>query len=114
MICKEDFVGLMDSLVSSLKALGRLEEDFGGVDLNNSELGGFMNHGDVIAYALLGPQVYMEENVLEIFLEVFWNVINGQEVELILMEGGTVIKDFGDFYDFWAGRTDNFPVEYKA
>jgi hypothetical protein len=111
MICKEDFMDIVNAAGRTLRSIQRLEEALGGIDLTTERISDYLNMGDVIAIHLLEMRT-PEDEEMDAFIQSYWNLVQGDESILTFRgnQGQKVIHDSEMFYDFWAGRKENFPI----
>lgn len=56
-----------------------------------------------------------EDEEMDAFVQCYWNLIQGDESLLILPNKESVLIHNSDmFYDFWARRKVNFPIECEV
>lgn len=115
MIIKEDFMNIVDAAARTLRSIQRLEEALGGIDLTPERISDYLNMGDVIAIHLLEMRT-PEDEEMDAFVQSYWNLIQGDESILTFRgnQGQKVIHDSEMFYDFWAGRQENFPIKCEV
>ena len=111
MICKEDFMNIIDAARQTFRFIRRLEEALGGIDLTPERISDYLNKGDVIAIHLLEMKT-PEDEEMDAFVQCYWNLIQADESILTLPgnQGQIVIYDSDMFYDFWARRKANLPI----
>lgn len=113
MIIKEDFMNVVNAAARTLRSIQRLEEALGGIDLTPERISDYLNMGDVIAIHLLEMKT-PEDEEMDAFVQCYWNLIQDDESLLIFPnQEQIVIHDSDMFYDFWAGRKENFPIECR-
>lgn len=114
MIIKEDFMDIINAATRTLRCIQHLEEALGGIDLTPERISDYLNMGDVIAIHLLEMKI-PEGEEMDAFVQCYWNLIQGDESLLILPDQELVlIHDSEMFYDFWAGRKENFPIKCEV
>ena len=110
MICKEDFVNIINSTARTLRCVQELEKALGGVDLMDGSISDYLNKGDVIAIHFLEMKT-PENEEMDAYVQCYWNLIQGDESILTFASGEqTVIYDSDMFYDFWVRREENLPI----
>lgn len=109
MICKEDFVELMEACRDTSAAINKLELLLDAVS-NDGPLVKFFYKSTEIFHFLL--EVGDED---EAFYNSCWAIIDNYKV-LLELEGNKniLIETPEEFYDFWINRTCNFPISYKT
>jgi hypothetical protein len=113
MIIKENFMDIIDAASRTFRCIQKIEEAFGGIDLTPERISDYLNKGDIIAIYLLEMRTPKDEEI-DAFVQCYWNLIQGDESLLILPnQEQIVIHDSDMFYDFWARRKENFPIECK-
>lgn len=113
MIIKENFMDIIDAASRTFRCIQKIEEAFGGIDLTPERISDYLNKGDIIAIYLLEMRTPKDEEI-DAFVQCYWNLIQGDESLLILPnQEQIVIHDSDMFYDFWAKRKENFPIECK-
>ena len=113
MIFKEDFMNVVYAAARTLRSIQRLEEALGGIDLTPERISDYLNMGDVIAIHLLEMKT-PEDEEMDAFVQCYWNLVQDDESLLIFPnQEQIVIHDSDMFYDFWARRKENFPIECK-
>lgn len=111
MIAKEDFAVIINSAARTFCCIQRLEDAFGGIDLTDESISDYLNMGDAIAIHLLEMRT-PEDEEMDAFVQCYWNLVQDDKSILTLPNGKqVVIHDSDMFYDFWAGRKINFPIE---
>lgn len=114
MITKEDFMDIIDAARRTFCCIQHLEEALGGIDLTPERISDYLNKGDVIAIHLLEMRT-PENEEMDAFAQCYWNLIQGDESLLILPNKESVLIHNSDmFYDFWARRKVNFPIECEV
>lgn len=113
MISKEDYMDIVNAAARTLRSIQRLEEALGGIDLTPERISDYLNMGDVIAIHLLEMKT-PEDEEMDAFVQCYWNLVQEDESLLIFPnQEQIVIHDSDMFYDFWAGRKENFPIECR-
>lgn len=104
MICKEDFVFIMNNLENSTRAFMDLENALGGIDLSSTCLMDYNNSADNIALLLLELD-FKDKNTMSTFMESIWYKATCDNGILLSWDGGNeiIIRDWEEFYDFWTG-----------
>jgi hypothetical protein len=112
MICKEDFMDIVGAASRTFRSIQRLEEALGGIDLTAERISDYLNQGDAIAILLLDIKG-LEGEELDAFVQSYWNLVQDDFSILTFPgnQGQKVIHDSEMFYDFWAGRKENFPFK---
>ena len=114
MITKEDFVNIINAAGRTVRCIQKIEDAFGGIDLTPERISDYLNMGDVIAIYLLEMKI-PEDEEMDAFVQCYWNLVQGDESILTLPdEEQIVIRNSDMFYDFWAERKVNFPIECKV
>ena len=115
MICKEDFMDIVGAASRTLRSIQRLEEALGGIDLTTECISDYLNHGDTIAILLLDIDG-LEDKEMDAFIQCYWNLVQDEFSILTFTgnQGQKVIHDSEMFYDFWAGRKENFPIKCEV
>lgn len=115
MIIKEDFMNVVNAAARTLRSIQRLEEALGGIDLTPERISDYLNMGDVIAIHLLEMKT-PEYEEMDAFVQCYWNLIQDDFSILTFPgnQGQKVIHDSEMFYDFWAGRKENFPIKCEV
>ena len=115
MICKEDFMNIVNAASRTLRSIQRLEEALGGIDLTTERISDYLNQGDTIAILLLDING-LEDKTMDAFVLSYWNLVQ-DDFSILTFEGNQgqkVIHDSEMFYDFWAGRKENFPIKCEV
>ena len=113
MITKEDFVDVVNAAARTFRCIQKIEDAFGGIDLTPERISDYLNMGDVIAIHLLEMRT-PEDEEMDAFVQCYWNLVQDDESLLIFPnQEQIVIHDSDMFYDFWAGRKENFPIECR-
>ena len=111
MINKEDFMDIVNAASRTFHCIQRIEDAFGGIDLTAERISDYLNMGDVIAIHLLEMRT-PEDEEMDAFVQCYWNLIQNDSSTLTFSnKEQIVIHDCDMFYDFWAGRKENFPIE---
>lgn len=112
MISKEDFMDIINAATRTFRCIQRLEEALGGIDLTPERISDYLNMGDVITIHLLEMRT-PEDEEMDAFVQCYWNLVQGDGSILTLSNNQSqiVIHDSDMFYDFWAGRKENFPIK---
>ncbi len=112
MICKVDFMNIVNAASRTFRSIQRLEEALGGIDLTAERISDYLNQGDTIAILLLDING-LEDETMDAFVQSYWNLIQDDFSILTFPgnQGQKVIHDSEMFYDFWAGRKENFPIK---
>ena len=115
MICKEDFMDIVNAAGRTLRSIQRLEEALGGIDLTAERISDYLNQGDTIAILLLDING-LEDETMDAFVQSYWNLVQDDFSILTFPgnQGQKVIHDSEMFYDFWAGRKENFPIKCEV
>lgn len=115
MICKEDFMDIVNAASRTLRSIQRLEEALGGIDLTAERICDYLNQGDAIAIHLLEVK-NLEDETLDAFIQSYWNLVNDDFSILTFADGKNqiVIHDSEMFYDFWSGRQINLPIKCEV
>ena len=115
MIIKEDFMNIVDAAARTLRSIQRLEEALGGIDLTAERISDYLNQGDTIAILLLDING-LEDETMDAFIQSYWNLVQDEFSILTFPgnQGQKVIHDSEMFYDFWAGRKENFPIKCEV
>ena len=115
MITKEDFMDIINAAGRTYRCIQHLEEALGGIDLTPERISDYLNMGDVIAIHLLEMRT-PEDEEMDAFVQCYWNLVQDDESILTFKDnqGQKVIHDSEMFYDFWAGRKENFPVKCEV
>lgn len=114
MITKEDFIDIIDAASRTFCCIQKIEEAFGGIDLTPERISDYLNKGDVIAIYLLEMRAPEDEEI-DAFVQCYWNLVQGDESILTFPnKEQIIIRDSDMFYDFWARRRVNFPVECEV
>ena len=94
MIIKEDFMDIVNAAARTLRSIQRLEEALGAIHLLEMKT--------------------PEDEEMDAFVQCYWNLVQDDESLLIFPnQEQIVIHDSDMFYDFWAGRKENFPIECR-
>ena len=113
MIIKEDFMDIINAAGRTFNCIQKIEDAFGGIDLTPERISDYLNMGDIIAIHLLEMRT-PEDEEMDAFVQCYWNLVQGDGSILTLPDKEQiVIHDSGMFYDFWAKRKVNFPIECK-
>ena len=112
MITKEDFMDIINAASRTCRCIRKIEDAFGGIDLTSERISDYLNMGDVIAIHLLEMKT-PEDKEMDSFIQCYWNLIQNDFSILTLPDdqGHIMINDSDMFYDFWAGRKENFPIK---
>ena len=112
MISKEDFMDIINAATRTFRCIQHLEEALGGIDLTPERISDYLNMGDVITIHLLEMRT-PEGEEMDAFVQCYWNLIQNDFSILTLPDdqGHIMINDSDMFYDFWAGRKENFPIK---
>lgn len=104
MICKEDFVFIMDNLQRSVRAFTDLENALGGIDLTGTYMMDYTNCADNIALLLLELN-FENDDTMSAFMESIWYKTTCDNGVVLSWENGNeiIIRDWEEFYDFWTG-----------
>lgn len=104
MICKEDFVFIMDNLQRSVRAFTDLENALGGIDLTCTNLMDYTNCADNIALLLLELN-FENDDTMSAFMESIWYKTTCDNGVILSWENGNeiIIREWEEFYDFWTG-----------
>lgn len=104
MICKEDFVFIMENLQRSVRAFTDLENALGGIDLTSTNMMDYTNCADNIALLLLDLN-FENDNTMSAFMESIWYKTTCDNGVILSWDGGNeiIIREWEDFYDFWTG-----------
>lgn len=114
MITKEDFMNVVNAAARTFRCIQRLEEALGGIDLTPERISDYLNMGDVITIHLLEMKI-PEDEEMDAFVQSYWNLIQDDESLLTLPNHEQiVIHDSDMFYEFWARRKINFPIECET
>lgn len=114
MISDTDFLALCESAQRSLQAILKLEEAL-TVDLTSEPISEYLNQGDIITIHLLDMAI-PEDEEMDAFVQSYWNLIQ-KDTSILKMRDGTehiLLPNPVLFYNFWAGRQDNFPIECEV
>ena len=108
-------MNIVDAAARTLRSIQRLEEALGGIDLTTERISDYLNMGDVIAIHLLEMRT-PEDEEMDTFVQSYWNLVQNDESILTFRgnQGQKVIHDSEMFYDFWAGRQENFPIKCEV
>lgn len=112
MISKEDFMDIINAATRTFRCIQRLEEALGGIDLTPERISDYLNMGDVITIHLLEMRT-PEGEEMDAFVQCYWNLVQNDFSILTLPhdQSHIMINDSDMFYDFWAGRKENFPIK---
>ena len=112
MIIKEDFMDIINAASRTYHCIRKIEDAFGGIDLTPERISDYLNMGDVITIHLLEMRT-PEGEEMDAFVQCYWNLIQNDFSILTLPDdqGHIMINDSDMFYDFWAGRKENFPIK---
>ena len=114
MICKEDFMDIVNAASRTFRCIQRIEDAFGGIDLTAERISDYLNMGDVIAIHLLDMKT-PEDEEMDAFVQCYWNLIQDDFSILTLPNNEQiVIHDSDMFYDFWVMRRVNFPIKCEV
>lgn len=106
---------IIDAARRTFYYIQRLEEALGGIDLTPERISDYLNKSDVIAIHLLGMKI-PEDKEMDAFVQCYWNLVQNDFSILTLPhdQGHIMINDSDMFYDFWAGRKENFPIKREV
>ena len=112
MIIKEDFMDIINAASRTYHCIRKIEDAFGGIDLTSERISDYLNMGDVIAIHLLEMKT-PEDKEMDAFVQCYWNLVQNDFSILTLPhdQGHIMINDSDMFYNFWAGRKENFPIK---
>ena len=102
---------IVNAASRTFHCIQKIKDAFGGIDLTPERISDYLNMGDVIAIYLLEMRT-PEDEEMDTFVQCYWNLIqNHSSILTFPNKEQVVIYDSGMFYDFWAGRKENFPIE---
>ena len=115
MITKEDFMDIVNAAARTFRCIQKIEDAFGGIDLTPERISDYLNMGDVIAIHLLEMKT-PEDEEMDAFVQCYWNLVQDDKSILTFQgnQGQKIIHDSEMFYDFWAGRKENFPIKCEV
>lgn len=106
-------MNIVNAAARTFRCIQKIEDAFGGIDLTPERISDYLNMGDVIAIHLLEMRT-PEDEEMDAFVQCYWNLVQDDESLLIFPNQEQIVIHDGDmFYDFWAGRKENFPIECR-